>query len=476
MNTKFLFPVAMISLSTLLASFHSFARQSLNLEQAVALAQKNDPWQQGNRLKQTAIEARSHAALTMADPKVSISALNMPVDGFEFDQEAMTQLKVGISQTLPRGDTLAIKNAQLKTQASQYPLLRANRHAMVQRQVSQLWLDAYLAQTTIALINKDKALFEQMVDIALASYASAVGKTRQQDVISAQLELIRLDDRLMNEQQKLEGATAQLSQWFYQSEQASTEANALNRPLNSRVRIASTLPKLRLSHSRLLKNDRINQNDLANILALHPAVKAIDVTQQVANKGVELANQQYKPQWGVNASYAYRDDAPSGIDRSDFFSVGVTFDLPLFTENRQDKQVAASIAESEAVKTDKLLLMRNMIAEVEKERRNLQRLAQRQALYESQLIKQTHEQAEAALTAYTNDDGDFSEVVSARISELNTMINKVKIDVEALKTVSRLNYFLSTSSNDLSGDNLSDENLSDENLSDESITGEQHEQ
>ncbi|WP_248289481.1 TolC family protein [Thalassotalea sp. Y01] len=416
------------------------AEQGISLEQAVSLAQQNDPWLRGSQLQQSAVEARSTASATMPDPQISISAMNLPTDSWEFDQEPMTQLKVGVSQMFPRGDTLTIKNSQLKTEATKFPLLRENRNAQVKRQVSQLWLDAYLAQTTVDLINKDKALFEQMVDIAKASYSSAVGKTRQQDVIRAQLELLRLDDRLMSEQQKLEAASAALSEWFYQSNEQ--QNSAYFQQAYAEITLSSALPKLNVNNPQLLKQHRPTVNQLAQLLATHPAVLAIDVKEKVAKKGVELANQQYQPQWGVNASYGYRDDAPDGMDRADFFSVGVTFDLPLFTENRQDQQVAASIAESEAVKTEKLLLIRNMIAEVDKEMNNLQRLSQRQALYDQQLLKQTHEQAEAALTAYTNDDGDFAEVVQARIAELNTTIEKVKIDVDTLKTVSRLNYFL----------------------------------
>ncbi|WP_286261567.1 TolC family protein [Thalassotalea atypica] len=426
-------------------TFQVFAAQQVTLEQAITLAQQNDPWSKGNDLKQSAIEARSIASLALADPKVSISATNLPTDNWDFDQEAMTQLKVGVSQMLPRGDVLKIKSAQLTTEAEKFPLLNANRNAQVEKQVTQLWLDAYLAQKTIRLINDDKGLFEQMVDIAKASYSTAVGKTRQQDVIRAQLELLRLDDRLVTEQQKLETAKAGLSEWFYQSNQENS--SFYFQDAISNFSVDNTLPHLSLSNGQWLKNNTPSKSELAQLLVNHPVVLAVDVKQKVAKQGVELAQQQYQPQFGVNASYAYRDNAPNGTDRSDFFSVGVTFDLPLFTKNKQDKVVSASMADAEAINTEKLLLVRNMIAEVEKELRNLNRLSQRQTLYKSQLIKQTHEQAEAALTAYTNDDGDFAEVVRARIAQLNTTIAKVNIDVDALKTVSRLNYFLIPSTN-----------------------------
>ena len=50
-----------------------------------------------------------------------------------------------------------------------------------------------------------------------------------------------------------------------------------------------------------------------------------------------------------------------GNSRADLFSVGVTFDLPLFTDNRQDMTVKSAISATEAVKTEKILLLRQLL-------------------------------------------------------------------------------------------------------------------
>ena len=55
------------------------------------------------------------------------------------------------------------------------------------------------------------------------------------------------------------------------------------------------------------------------------------------------------------------------------------------------------------------------------------------------------EQAEASLNAYTNDNGDFSEVVRARIAELNARIEALNINVDIQKSISKINYFLAGS-------------------------------
>ena len=172
------------------------AGYALSFENAIKTAQKNDPWLTGNIHKQRALESMSQAVNTLSDPVVSISLANLPVNGFDFSQEGMTQAKLGIAQMFPRGDTLAIQSQQLKTQSEAFPFQRKDRESQVAVTVGSLWLDVYRVQQSISLIEKNRSLFEQLAEVAQVSYSSALGKTRQQDIVRAQLELTRLDDRL----------------------------------------------------------------------------------------------------------------------------------------------------------------------------------------------------------------------------------------------------------------------------------------
>ena len=168
--------------------------------------------------------------------------------------------------------------------------------------------------------------------------------------------------------------------------------------------------------------------------------KAIDKKIAASKTGISLAEQQYQPEWGVNASYGYRDDDPMGNNRADFFSIGVSFDLPLFNENRQDMTVKSAISTTEAVKTEKVLLLRQLLAAFSSAKARLLRVNKRKTLYQTKLLPQIHDQAEASLTAYTNDDGDFSEVVRSRIAVINAEIEQLKIVVEEQKLILTLNY------------------------------------
>lgn len=407
------------------------AAQSLPLQDAIAQAVTSDPWHDGNQLQQQAVEARSEGATALPDPMLSLGVVNLPTDSFSFAQENMTQLKAGISQSFPRGDTLAIRQSQLQLQATTYPLMREVRRAEVKSTVAVLWFDAWQATETLALIEKDTSLFEQMVDVAEAGYRSALGKTRQQDVIRAQLELVQLADRLTVARQQRDAALARLSEWITISTQTTfPEPSSTQALFPGAARLLAMTEEARIA-----------------TLRQHPRLRQIEVRQAIADKGVTLARQAHKPMWGVNASYALRDDSPQGMDRADFFSVGVSVQLPLFSNVRQDSEVSASVAEAQSVVTEQRLALRNMLSVVRTANNTLIRLAERKQLYQNRLLSQTAEQADAALTSYTNDDGDFAEVVRARIAQLNAHLAALAIEGDIYREYARLSYYAATEQN-----------------------------
>ena len=439
----FILPLVCLSVDSA-ESVNTGINSPLSFTKAIFIAQKNDPWLTGNLHQQQAIELMTTAVNTLPDLRVSIDLANLPADGFDFGQESMTQTKVGLTQMFPRGNTLAIKSQQLKFQSEAFPLQRQSRNAQVAVVVGSLWLDAYIAQQSMALIEKNRSLFEQLADIVEASYASAFGKTRQQDIVRAQLELTRLEDRLdLLGQQKNQYAGI-LAQWltrFSTDNQAMGNAVFSADFFSSEVMLSEQLPTLTSVYlESVYSGKHLSKQELVANFLRHPSVIALDKKIRASKTAIELAEQKYQPEWGVKASYGYRADDPMGSSRADLFSLGVTFDLPIFTENKQDKEVQSAIASTEAVKTEKVLLLRQLLGRYMSAKGRLLRLKDRQQLYKFKLIPQVHDQADASLTAYTNDDGDFSEVVRSRIAVLNAEIDHLMLDVEEQKIALELNY------------------------------------
>jgi outer membrane protein TolC len=401
----------------------------LTLERAVTLAFEADPWLDGSQQIQLALMEEAIALDSLPDPQLSLLAQNVPTS-YDVNQENMTQMAVAVSQQFPRGRSRALGRQQKEAMAAMEPMRRAERRASVRASVSDLFLDAYLAQASRSLIEEDRTLFSQLVDAAEAQYTSATGRARQQDLIRAQLELIRLDDRLTVLAQKQEVAQQQLAQLT---------------PRAADLPVDSDLPDLMTDRAEQLLAGRNTPAALYVQLENHPAVLAADRSIDSVALGVDLARQKYRPGFGLRAQYGYRAEDSDGRSRDDLISLGLTFDLPIFHRNRQDRQVSAAVAREAAARADRSLLVRELVSRLEANRAELVRLNQRRALYQERLLPQMAQQSDASLAAYNHADGDFAEAVRARIAELDAKIDALAINVAREQTLSRINYLLTRS-------------------------------
>ncbi|MBE0485410.1 MAG: TolC family protein [Marinobacter sp.] len=407
----------MLAISALPAA----AQQELDLTAAIEIALQDDPWLQGSVYQEQALREDAVAQGALPDPRLTLGLANLPTDTFDLGQEAMTQTTIGFTQRFPRGDSRHIAKARVLQMASIQPRQRDNRVVKVTETVSHLWLDVWRAQQSVQLIESNRGLFEQLEDVAQAGYRSATMGARLQDVIRASVELTRLDDRLTALTAELNSSREALAEWVASRVDQMAVANTIPSyltavPANGRPRVDSALA------------------------IDHPMIRATDKLIETRALEVDLARQAYKPEWSLSAQYGYRDKAPNGQDRADFFSVGISVDLPLFTGNRQDRNLNASVARAEAVKTERTLQLRQLQASARSARVRIERLDERITRYRETLLPQMEQQAEAALSAYNSDDGDFAEAVRARIAELNARIELVQMVAERAKSQASFNY------------------------------------
>ncbi len=111
--------------------------RTLNLSHALTYALANDPWLSASRHQEQAIMAQSIMAGTLPDPTLTLGLMNLPTNGYAFDQEGMTQFKVSLNQKFSRGDSLSLKQKSLFQSSKQYPWQRADRLAQVKAMVTE---------------------------------------------------------------------------------------------------------------------------------------------------------------------------------------------------------------------------------------------------------------------------------------------------------------------------------------------------
>ncbi len=401
--------------------FSNASADYLSLDEAIHEAVNNDEWLQGNLKQESALRDEAISNGSLPDPTLSLNVLNLPTDSWSFDQENMTQIKVGVSQRIPGGRSLKMKARKQQLMADVNPYLRLNRRAQLALEVTRQWYDGYLALKSIQLIEEDRYLFEQMVEVTSARYQSAVGQIRQQDVDRARLELTRLDDRLIRLRMHYETNKQLLSEWLPENVSG------------------KELPKM-LLEAPLFTPSSLGMLEAS--IGKHPLLIISDKQVDIQQAEIDLSKELYKPGWGLNASYGYREDTPEGSDRADFISFGVSVGLPLLTNNRQDKVLSSSQLRKESLVIDYNLLRKKLFTQALKIQAELIYLQERSDIYQKTLLTQAREQTDSALSAYTNSDGDFTDVVTALITELNSKIEALEIDIKKRKALAAMNYLL----------------------------------
>lgn len=91
---------------TLLVITTSVKAKEYPLYLAIEEAQQNDPWLQRGLFQQQSLHTQSVSAGSLPDPTVSLGIANLPVESFDFVQEAMTQFEVGILLTQAQRENL----------------------------------------------------------------------------------------------------------------------------------------------------------------------------------------------------------------------------------------------------------------------------------------------------------------------------------------------------------------------------------
>jgi len=391
------------------------AHAALDLGEAIRIALDNDPASAASRATARAYTENAVADGQLPDPRLRTGLYNLPLDDFDIDSQPTTQLRLGVEQAFPRGDTLHHRQLRAKSLAGEAQATATTTSLQTIRDVRRHFLELYYQIRAAVIVAETRELFAQLVDITQAHYGS--GRVSQQDVLRASLELARLDDRATRIETAADENRAALAEWL---------DAAADQPLANHFPDLPDLPA---------------KAQLDTALLQHPVLQAETARVNAMKQGVRIAQEQYKPGWSAGVEYRKRfGDDPDGDPRSDMMAAMLTVDLPLFTGNRQDRRLAASIAETEAAelrRDDKLRELRRMLAADYAE---WQRLGERALLYESKLLREATANAEASLHAYQSGVTEFTTLMRARITELDVRLDELRIRVDRARAQANLLY------------------------------------
>jgi len=377
----------------------------LTLADAERLAVRSEPGEQAMREQAAALREHAAVAGSLPSPVLRIGLNNYPIESGGFSTEGMTQLNLGLRQAFPAGKTLELDEQRLRRLSDGLSQQAEARGRNVLAGVQNAWLELYFLDRTEALIRESRPFFADLSDTTRSLYA--VGRRSQQDVLRAELELSRLDDRLVDIERRRGLARAMLAEWI---------GGEAERPVATDWPSWPQLPPL---------------EELRERLHAHPLALAAGAEVDASDAGVGIAEARQKPQWSLDLGYGYREGMlPDGRPRSDMVTLGVSVELPWFRKRSIDSALSAALRERSAMRASRQRLASELLRRLESGYAEWQQLERRLALYDAQILVQAREQADASLTAYQSDAGDFADVMRAYIGYLNTRIEHVRLRVD----------------------------------------------
>lgn len=387
----------------------------LTLAEAETLAVARDAGAAGLEERSAGLGETAVAEGQLPDPELRFGAINLPVDSFALDDEPMTQLLVGVRQRFPRGQTRTLRREQVEAMSAAEAALALERKRQVTRSLRQAWAERGYVSRAMTIVAEQQSWFRQLEDAATAAYAA--GGRRQNDLFRIAMERELLEEDSVRLRQMALTWDAELARWLG--------------PDADRA-VIDEVPDLPTPRSR---------EAALEALSGHPALGA-DMHRVDAGKlGVALAKQQYRPSWSLDLSYGVRDgEDASGDSRPDFFSAMISFELPIFPRDRQDRRVAAAVAGE--------LEMKSMLEDRGRQIRrrfdaawaDYQSLGRRTELFAGQVVPSAVANVEATRLAYQNDVVLFDELVRSEKSLLDVRMRLLRLRTDRVIAVADLLY------------------------------------
>lgn len=396
---------------------------TLSLNDAEQIAVKSDPAQRIYQSQQASLIAQGIAGSTLADPMIKLGMANVPTDSFEFDQDPMTQLSVGVAQQFSRGSQreLTQKGFNQRSEIAVYQAL--DRQLKVKQTVRELWFNILFIDKSLLIVNENKVLFLGFYRDLQSKFS--LGLAENEDLIAAEIEINKFDEKLALLKQRSLSYRGLLSEYIGQ---------------HAYEKLASETPEWSITRNYV--SDMKANDAHYTMLDAHPQAKILTQNILVADNNIAFAEENYKPSFKVEVGYGQRfSDDDMGDTRSDLLSAFVSMDVPIFTDKRQDQKLISAQHIKGQKQAEHRLRLRQLNARLNTEISNYQNLQARMQRYQDSLLKQAKLHSKLLEESYQSNTRPFKAVIDAYIHEQNLSLEYQQLYFDSLNMLSKIRYF-----------------------------------
>lgn len=370
-----------------------------------------------------AANARAARELAVAagqrpDPVLRLSLNNVPVNGadrWSTTNDFMTMQSVGIMQTLPSQAKRQARSQKFEREADASLEQRQMLATEIQRETAVAWFELRAVELKVSLL---KAQIDEAGRQVLATQtAFRSGRGSQTDGIAAREALSRLEQALLQMQADQASAHGTLARWT-----GLASGIALNDPLP----IASS---------------SLDAQPFSSTLDQHIALRAMQARVEAARANAEVMRLEREPDWSVELMLSKR-----GPQYSDMMSVGLSVPLTWDRPQRQDRELAASLAQADALEAEFNEARRERLLDMERQHQNWRAALAQLQLIDRDRLPLAQQRVEAVLAAYRSGTTPLTAVLEARQAALMLAIERIDIELQAARLWAALEFLIPNSS------------------------------
>ena len=352
-------------------------------------------------LRADAERERGSAATALPDPEITMGLNNFPLFDPSFTEYLPTNKSIGLRQRFPNGDRRDAVRDEAFARASRLDAARAARLAELRADLRVQLVTLQRVEEQIVLLDGRLAKYAELDEIVLA------------EVDAGQPSLFRLAE--------IESERAEVGR-------RRVALRAEQRQAEARLReLVGTVP------DGIVIDPALREWN-AQGSEFH-AVRVAQETIDIFSSRIDAARADYKPDWGVQATYQQRENGRN-FDGDDWVSIGVTVSVPLWRKQKLDPRLRAAQSDRSAAMADVQTAARAALSRYEV--LDAERMAARDAVQVIETKIVAVEQALAdRLVVYESGLGGYAPILDGEIAVLalrgDIVVERAREDVAIIR-------------------------------------------
>jgi len=383
-----------------------------DVETYIRFALEQNPKIHAARKRLESIGHRVTVAASLQDPQVGMTFFPEEVQTASGQQEFLLQA----SQKFPWRGKLSTRAELVESQTD---IARANLASVelaIIENVKNSYYELYFIQKAIGITKTELKLLVQIRDVANTRYKA--GRTSQQDLLRAELEISNVETELIRLNQRLESSQARL-------------ASVLHVAPQSKLRAREKIPAEQIPHDLEL----LQRNAVVARPELHALLSAVATDR----KAVELARLDYKPDFTLGATWI--DVATAGVspvaNGRDSFLISTGINLPIYRSrldsslHSAEAKAVSTAREYDALRDSTLEQVMDLFTKVKSEQDLL-------TLFREDIIPKSRQTLAVSSSAYNVGEVDFLQLIDNWRLLLRYEISQLRLEASLQQTLAKL--------------------------------------